>query len=98
MINLTIAYGTQSMQIFPAVFIIAAIDEMGVPFAYEWVKNVVGDAQYCTYSNGTLILNIYIPKSAFVGTATLHIDLFHGLMQSESICPTCTLTIQIEPD
>lgn len=96
MIELTIEYGTQSMQKFPAVFIVKALDETGTPFAFQWIINVVGDAQYCTYANGNSTLNLQIPKFACAGAATLYVELFHQLEDGEPLCPSCIVTFQIE--
>ena len=96
MIQVTIEYGTQSMQTFNAFFTITALDETGVPFADEWMENLIGGAQYCTYANGTLILNLYIPKYARAGVAKLQINILQNLPDGEPLCTECTITAQIE--
>jgi hypothetical protein len=96
MINVTVEYGTQSMQTFNAFFTVTAIDETGVPFASEWVANLIGGASYGTYANGTLVLNLYIPKFARAGIAELHISILQDLTGQEPLCPAFTMTVQIE--
>lgn len=98
MINLTIKYGTFSMQLFPAIFLIKAFDESETQFAYVWIENTIGNASYCAYANGSLTLNIYIPKNVAKGEAKLYIDILGDLSCLETLCPSCTLNIQIEDD
>lgn len=96
MINVTVEYGTQSMQTFNAFFTVTAIDETGVPFASEWVANLIGGALYGTYANGTLALNLYVPKFVRAGIAELHISILQDLTGEERLCPAFTMTVQIE--
>jgi len=95
MVTLTIEYGTFSMQTFPAVFLITAFDADGISFAYIWIETIVGGAQFDVYANNTLILNMYIPNFVKAGEATLHITALNNLMDSETLCPQCILTILI---
>ena len=97
MIHLKIEYGTQSMQPFPATFTITAVDELGVPFTFEWASNYVGNAQYGEYANNVIILNLYIPKFASAGIATIYVEALRDLQSREMLCPGCSIIINIEP-
>jgi hypothetical protein len=89
-IEVTIEYGTVSMQTFAALFTITAVDETGVPFDFTWTWDSVGGAQYCTYANGTFKLYLHIPKFARAGLATIYVQVLHNWPSAggDSIYPT----------
>jgi len=81
-IHVTVDYGSAAMQTYEILLAISGLDETGVPFDYGYVWIAVGGAEYCTYANGTIGLDICIPKWARAGKATIHVNaLWPGLPQ-----------------
>jgi len=66
-IHETIEYGTWATHPFDVLFTATATDVTGVPFAFDAVWQTVGGAVWCTYQNGTISLDLYIPKFARTG-------------------------------
>jgi len=73
-ITVTIEYGSTAMQTYDITITATGLDETGVPFDFAWVVITVGGAEYCTYKNDTITLELYIPKWARAGQATIQVN------------------------
>jgi hypothetical protein len=90
-ITVTIEFGTYSMTPFWALFTATATDVTGVPFDFEATWKEVGGAEWCTYANDTVTLELYIPKFARAGyPATIWIGVLHNwpVLGGDAIFPT----------
>lgn len=72
-----IDYGSQALQVYPALIVATLFDNVNVPVAIAMGQTTVGGVQvWCNYANGTMKLCFYIPKFAVAGWATLRVDIF----------------------
>jgi len=76
-VEITIEYGTYAMQWYPALIAVVLYDELIVPVGMVLLETEVGGAAYCTYENFTTTVTIHVPKHAFAGIATIHINAFN---------------------
>jgi hypothetical protein len=72
----TIEYGTYAQQWYPALFSVLLMDELIVPVGMALVETEIGGAEWCRYANGTITVSIHIPKWAFAGLATIHVNAY----------------------
>jgi hypothetical protein len=75
-VKITIDYGSHSMQTYPALFSAMIKDELNVVIGIDLLETTVGGAEFCTFANGTIELEICIPKWAFVGYADLYVNVY----------------------
>jgi hypothetical protein len=75
-VKITVEYGSHAMQTYPALFSAAIKDQLNVVIGLDLIETTVGGAEFCTYANGTVELEICIPKWAFVGYADLYVSVF----------------------
>jgi len=75
-VDITVEYGTHAQQSYPALFGVVIFDELNVPIGFISAETTVGGASYCQYKNDTITLRIYIPKFAFAGVASIHVNCF----------------------
>jgi hypothetical protein len=75
-VKITIDYGSHAMQTYPALFTAAIKDELNVVIGLDMIETCVGGAVFCTYANGSVQLEICIPKWAFVGYADLFVNVY----------------------
>jgi len=76
-VEITIEYGTHAMQSYPVLLAVVLMDELDVPVGMVLLETEVGGAQYCTYANFTTTVTIPVPKYAFAGIATIHVNAFN---------------------
>jgi hypothetical protein len=75
-VAITIQYGTHAMQNYPVLITAVIYDELGVPIGMATYQTTVGGAKYSTYKNYMVTLTINIPKFAYAGIATIHVNAF----------------------
>jgi hypothetical protein len=75
-VEITIEYGTHAQQWYPTLLSAVIMDELDVPIGIALVETEVGGAEFCSYTNFTSIVTIHIPKHAFAGIATIHVNAF----------------------
>jgi hypothetical protein len=75
-VKITIDYGSHAMQTYPALFTAVILDELNVVIGLDMIETCVGGAEFCTYANGSVQLEICIPKWAFVGYADLFVNVY----------------------
>jgi hypothetical protein len=75
-VKVIINYGTHAQQYYPALISVVIKDTMNVPICIGLAEKTVGGATFCQYYPGYAVFNLHIPKHAFVGTATIHINCF----------------------
>jgi hypothetical protein len=76
-VQITFEYGSLAMQLYPALFVISIVDNLGVTVGIATVETTIGGAVYCTWANGTATVEICLPKWAYAGIATIHIAGFN---------------------
>jgi hypothetical protein len=77
-VKVCVTYQTHSMQYYPALFAIVITDELGVPFGMDATfETEVGGAKWCTWTEGKFCVDIYIPKYAFAGLASVHVSVYN---------------------
>jgi hypothetical protein len=110
-IHVCVEYETHAMQTYPALFSVVAQDELGVPFGMALYGTNIGGAQFCTWTTGKFCVNIYVPKWAYSGWATIHVSAYNkdptigGFSYGEEyspapqvyILPTVPPTVYIDP-
>jgi hypothetical protein len=75
-VKVCVTYQTHSMQYYPALFSVVITDELGVPFGFATYETEVGGAEWCTWIEGRFCVDIYIPKYAFAGLASVHVSVY----------------------
>ena len=73
---ITIEYGTHAQQMYPALFSVLLMDELIVPVGMALVETEIGGAEFCSLINSTIVVSIHIPKWAFAGIATIHVNAY----------------------
>ena len=77
-VQITFDYGSHAQQYYPALFVVSLVDELGVTVGIAMVDTTIGGTVFCQYKNvnGTTV-EICIPKWAYAGIATIHINTFN---------------------
>jgi hypothetical protein len=75
-IKVTVNYETHSIQTYPALFAIVAMDNLSVPFGMALQCEQIGGAVFCTWTTGTFTQTIFIPKWAFAGDAYIYVSVY----------------------
>jgi hypothetical protein len=75
-VGITIEYGTHAQQMYPALLSVLILDDLIVPIGMVLVELEVGGAEFCTYNNNSITVWIHIPKWAFAGIATIHVNWY----------------------
>jgi hypothetical protein len=75
-VKITVEYGSHAMQTYPALFAAAIKDELNVVIGLDLLETTVGGAEFCTFANGSIELEICIPKWAFVGYADIIVNVY----------------------
>ena len=69
-------YGSHAQQTYPVLFIVSIVDNLGVTVGIATVQTTVGGTVFCQYKNSTADVEICLPKWAYAGIATIHINGF----------------------
>jgi hypothetical protein len=99
-VEICIEYKTWAMQDYPVVFTIVIKDELGVPIGMAIIEGTVGGAVWCQYKYYRDCVVIYIPKWAYAGIATIHVNAFDkepidgGVPVTPEYTPAPTIAIQ----
>ncbi|MGB9779048.1 MAG: hypothetical protein ACPLW8_06535, partial [Candidatus Bathyarchaeales archaeon] len=76
-IAVTVEYRTHSAQLYPVLFSVVATDELGVPFGMALKATTIGGAlPWCTWKTGKFTVTINIPKWAYAGIGTIHVNAY----------------------
>jgi hypothetical protein len=76
-ITVTVEYRTHAAQIYPVLFSVVATDELGVPFGMALKATTIGGAlPWCTWKTGKFTVTINIPKWAYAGIGTIHVNAY----------------------
>ena len=75
-VEITIEYGSRSMQEYPALFVAAIKDELNVVIGMSKDSQTVGGAEFCTFATGNVTLSIHVEKWAFAGYADIYIGCY----------------------
>jgi hypothetical protein len=75
-VEITIEYGTHAQQWYPLLLSALIMDELLVPVGIGFITTEVGGAEFCSYTNFTDTICIHIPKWAFAGIATIHVNAY----------------------
>jgi len=75
-VNVAVKYGSHAQQYYPILMKIAIMDELGVVIGHFEIATQVGGTVFCQYKDATLTGNIFIPKWAYAGIATVHVNIF----------------------
>jgi hypothetical protein len=75
-VAITVNFGTHAMQNYPVLITTVIYDELGVPIGMATYEGTVGGAAYSTYRNYTITLTIQVPKYAYAGIATVHVNAY----------------------
>lgn len=96
-VEITVDYGTMSMQEFSAMIGIVVIDELGVPIGSFYTWDSFGGVEYCEWDNHTFTISICIPKWAFIGVAEIRVTALSKMPWDGgyAYCPEVTTTFNI---
>jgi hypothetical protein len=75
-VTVTVTYGTHSMLMYPALFSTVITDNLSVPIGMALYDTQVGGAQFCTWTNSSFQVTIWIPKWAFAGDGYVEESVF----------------------
>jgi hypothetical protein len=76
-VNICVTYGSYAQQCYPILLKIHIADELGVIIGHtEIERHIHGPVVWCTYNNHTRCGSIWIPKWAYAGIATVHVNIF----------------------
>jgi len=75
-VNVVVEFGSHAQQYYPVLIKVAISDELGVVIGHFKIATQVGGTVFCQYKNTTLTGNIFIPRWAYAGIATVHANIF----------------------
>jgi len=75
-VQITFDYGSHAQQTYPALFVVSIVDELGVTVGIATVETTIGGTVFCQYKNLSATVEICLPKWAYAGIATIHINTF----------------------
>jgi len=75
-VQITFEYGSHAQQYYPALFVVSIVDELGVTVGIATVTTTFGGTVFCQYKNSSETVEICLPKWAYAGIATIHINTF----------------------
>jgi hypothetical protein len=99
-VEVCVTFGSHAQQDYPILLKVHIADELGVIFGHFEIATTVGGAVYCQYKNSTLCGGIWIPKWAYAGIATVHVNIFDqepifgGAPWTPEYAPLPTIAIQ----
>jgi hypothetical protein len=101
-VEVCVTFGSHAQQEYPILLKVHIADELGVIFGqYQiWIPTHVGGTVFCEYKNTTLCGGIWIPKYAYAGIATVHVNIFDrepilgGAPWTPEFVPLPTICIQ----
>jgi len=75
-VNVVVEFGSHAQQYYPILIKVAIMDELSVVIGHFEIATQVGGTVFCQYKNATRSGNIFIPKWAYAGIATVHANIF----------------------
>lgn len=75
-IKVTVTYETHSIQMYPALFAVDALDNLSVPFGFATYCTMVGGTVFCTWLPGEFTVSIWIPKWAYAGFGYIQVSVY----------------------
>jgi hypothetical protein len=75
-VKVTVNYQTHSVQKYNALFAVVIADNLTVPFGMALVSATVGGATFCTWKTAKFTVEIYIPKWAYAGNASVLVSVY----------------------
>jgi len=100
LVTVNVEFGTHAMQEYPILITVVIQDELGVVIGKQTSESTVGGAVYSTYRNYQMSRQIQIPKWAYAGIATVHVNAFDkwpvlgGTAWCPEYAPAPTIAIQ----
>ncbi|UCG36504.1 MAG: hypothetical protein JSV64_07865 [Candidatus Bathyarchaeota archaeon] len=94
-ISVAIQYGTYAMQNFDITFTVTAVDASGVAFDFSFVQVTIGGAEYCTYKNGTVELDIHVEEWARPPDGTIYAGALSDFPQNGGSAETPAFELRI---
>jgi hypothetical protein len=95
-----VTFGSHAQQNYPILLKVHIADELGVIIGHFEIATSFGGAVYCQYRNATLCGFNWIPKWAYAGIATVHVNIFDqepifgGAPWTPEYTPPPTIAIQ----
>ena len=99
-VEVCVTFGSHAQQDYPILLKVHIADELGVIFGHFEIATHVGGTVFCQYRNTTLSGGIWIPKWAYAGIATVHVNIFDkepilgGAPWTPEYTPPPTIAIQ----
>jgi hypothetical protein len=99
-VEVCVTFGSHAQQDYPILLKVHIADELGVIFGHFEIATHVGGTVFCQYKNTTLCGGIWIPKWAYTGIATVHVNIFDqepifgGAPWTPEYTPPPTIAIQ----
>jgi hypothetical protein len=99
-VEVCVTFGSHAQQDYPILLKVHIADELGVIFGHFEIATHVGGTVFCQYKNTTLCGGIWIPKWAYAGIATVHVNIFDqepifgGAPWTPEYTPPPTIAIQ----
>jgi hypothetical protein len=99
-VEVCVTFGSHAQQDYPILLKVHIADELGVIFGHFEIETHVGGTVFCQYRNTTLCGGIWIPKWAYAGIATVHVNIFDqepifgGAPWTPEYTPPPTIAIQ----
>jgi hypothetical protein len=99
-VEVCVTFGSHAQQVYPILLKVHIADELGVIFGHFEIATQVGGTVFCQYKNTTLCGGIWIPKWAYAGIATVHVNIFDqepifgGAPWTPEYTPPPTIAIQ----
>jgi len=99
-VEVCVTFGSHAQQVYPILLKVHIADELGVIFGHFEIATHVGGTVFCQYKNTTLCGGIWIPKWAYTGYATVHVNIFDkepifgGAPWTPEYTPPPTIAIQ----
>jgi hypothetical protein len=75
-VEVCVTFGSHAQQDYPILLKVDITDELGVVIGHFEIATTVGGTVFCQYKNTTLCGSIWIPKWAYTGIATVHVNIF----------------------
>jgi hypothetical protein len=73
-VKITVDYGSHAQQVYPVCFFVSIVDNLNVTIGVVEVDTTVGGTVFSQYKNDEFTVSIQIPKWAYAGLATVHVN------------------------
>ena len=95
--TITVEYRSYAMQPVSGIISVMVYDNLGVPIGRATANVTIGGAEWCHFVNGSVTVQIPIPKWAFVGPGVVYANCFSDLPWNGGapLCPEVSADITI---